>query len=91
MSNEKIILGIDPGTTIMGFGLIKVHNKKMELIQMNELNLTKYKDHYLKLKLVFGLSILDASLTIKIEKSAFQSLIWKSIFSKSLKTDFQSL
>ena len=50
MSNEKIILGIDPGTTIMGFGLIKVVNKKMELIQMDELNLTKYKDHYLKLK-----------------------------------------
>ena len=57
MSNEKIILGIDPGTTIMGFGLIKVKNKKMELIQMNELNLTKYKDHYLKLKLVFERTI----------------------------------
>jgi crossover junction endodeoxyribonuclease RuvC len=53
MSNDKIILGIDPGTTIMGFGLIRVVNNKMELIQMNELNLTKYKDHYLKLKLVF--------------------------------------
>mgnify|MGYP001402353491 FL=1 len=57
MSNEKIILGIDPGTTIMGFGLIKVYNKKMEFIQMNELNLTKYKDHYLKLKLVFERTI----------------------------------
>ena len=57
MSNEKIILGIDPGTTIMGFGLIRVVNKKMELIQMNELNLTKYKDHYLKLKLVFERTI----------------------------------
>jgi len=57
MSNEKIILGIDPGTTIMGFGLIKVVNKKMELIQMDELNLTKYKDHYLKLKLVFERTI----------------------------------
>ena len=51
--NEKIILGIDPGTTIMGFGLIKVKDKKMSLILMNELNLTKYKDHYLKLKLIF--------------------------------------
>ena len=46
---EKIILGIDPGTTIMGFGIIKVKNRKMNLILMNELNLTKYKDHYLKL------------------------------------------
>jgi crossover junction endodeoxyribonuclease RuvC len=28
MANERIILGIDPGTTIMGFGLIRVINKK---------------------------------------------------------------
>ena len=54
---EKIILGIDPGTTIMGFGIIKVKDKKMSLILMNELNLTKYKDHYLKLKLVFERTI----------------------------------
>ncbi|MFY0630587.1 MAG: crossover junction endodeoxyribonuclease RuvC [Flavobacteriaceae bacterium] len=53
MSVEKIILGIDPGTTIMGFGLIKVVGKKMEFIQMNELMLKKYDDHYLKLKLIF--------------------------------------
>jgi len=37
MANERIILGIDPGTTIMGFGLIKVVNKKMEFLQLNEL------------------------------------------------------
>ena len=54
---EKIILGIDPGTTIMGFGLIKVKDKKMSLILMNEPNLTKYKDHYLKLKLIFERTI----------------------------------
>ena len=55
--DEKIILWIDPGTTIMGFGLIKVNGKKMSLILMNELNLTKYKDHYLKLKLIFERTI----------------------------------
>ena len=55
--DEKIILGIDPGTTKMGFGLIKVKDKKMSLILMNELNLTKYKDHYLKLKLIFERTI----------------------------------
>ena len=38
---EKIILGVDPGTTIMGFGIIKVINKKISLIEMNELNLKK--------------------------------------------------
>lgn len=53
MSKEKIILGIDPGTQIMGFGLIKVVNKKMQFMQMNELMLKKYDDPYLKLKLIF--------------------------------------
>ncbi|MBT8265974.1 MAG: crossover junction endodeoxyribonuclease RuvC, partial [Bacteroidia bacterium] len=53
MSSEKIILGIDPGTTIMGFGIIKVVNKNMEFVQLNELHLKKYDDHYLKLKLIF--------------------------------------
>ena len=57
MSSEKIILGIDPGTTIMGFGLIKVVNKKMELIVLDELILKKYDDHYLKLKFIFERTI----------------------------------
>lgn len=57
MSKEKIILGIDPGTTIMGFGLIKIVGKNMEFIQMNELLLKKYDDHYLKLKLIFERTI----------------------------------
>ena len=54
---EKIILGIDPGTTIMGFGLIKVIGQRMELIQLNELQLKKYDDHYLKLKHIFNRTI----------------------------------
>ena len=55
--SERIILGIDPGTTIMGFGLIKVENKTMSFIQMNELQLNKYRDHYVKLKLIFERTI----------------------------------
>ena len=57
MSNEKIILGIDPGTTIMGFGIIKVVNKQMKFVQMNELLLQKYKDPYTRLKLIFERTI----------------------------------
>jgi len=57
MKKERIILGIDPGTTIMGFGLIKVVGKTMTFIQMNELDLKKYNDHYLKLKLIFERTI----------------------------------
>ena len=41
----------------MGFGLIRVQNKKMEFMQLNELNLKKYDDHYLKLKLIFERTI----------------------------------
>ncbi|GIJ94152.1 crossover junction endodeoxyribonuclease RuvC [Capnocytophaga stomatis] len=50
---EKIILGVDPGTTVMGFGLIKVEKQQMELLQLNELQLKKYFDHYLKLRIIF--------------------------------------
>ena len=41
----------------MGFGLIKVINKKMEFIQLNELILNKYDDHYMKLKVIFERTI----------------------------------
>ena len=57
MSKERIILGIDPGTTIMGFGLIKVVGKTMHFMQLNELDIKKYDDHYLKLKLIFERTI----------------------------------
>lgn len=53
MTEEKIILGIDPGTQVMGFGIIRVVNKKMQFVQMNELLLKKYNDPYLKLKMIF--------------------------------------
>lgn len=57
LKTERIILGIDPGTTIMGFGLIKVENKKMQFLQLNELLLSKYSDPYIKLKLIFERTI----------------------------------
>jgi crossover junction endodeoxyribonuclease RuvC len=57
VSTEKIILGIDPGTTIMGFGLIKIVGKKMEFMLLNELLLQKYNDPYVKLKLIFERTI----------------------------------
>jgi len=50
---EKIILGIDPGTNIMGFGLIIVKGKKIELLSYDELIMTKLSNHNLKLKKIF--------------------------------------
>lgn len=57
MKSERIILGIDPGTTIMGFGIIKVVGNSMELVVLTELMLHKTDDHYLKLKYIFERTI----------------------------------
>lgn len=57
MAKERIILGIDPGTTIMGFGIIKVVGNEMSFVQLNELMLQKYSDPYTKLKLIFERTI----------------------------------
>ena len=51
--NEKIILGIDPGTNIMGYALISVREKNITLIAAGILNLSKIEDHMLKLKTIF--------------------------------------
>jgi crossover junction endodeoxyribonuclease RuvC len=50
---EKIILGIDPGTVVMGYGLIKVEKNKMSLVQFGVLKLAKYPDHYIRLQKIF--------------------------------------
>jgi crossover junction endodeoxyribonuclease RuvC len=55
MSAEKIILGIDPGTTIMGYGIIRtINNKEVKLIALGAVDLRKTKDQYLKLKEIFN-------------------------------------
>lgn len=50
MVEDKIILGIDPGTSIMGFGVIHVIGKKMKLLSFGTLDLQKEKTHPDKLK-----------------------------------------
>ncbi len=61
MPTDKIILGIDPGTTIMGFGLIHQKNKEISLICMDVLHLHKLANHETKLKRIFDktLAIID--------------------------------
>lgn len=41
-SSEKIILGIDPGTRYLGYGLLRITNDKVTVLQYGVLNLTKY-------------------------------------------------
>ena len=50
---EKIILGIDPGTNIMGYGLILCKGNNAELIDLGTVQLTKIKDPFEKLKHIF--------------------------------------
>ena len=56
---DKIILGIDPGTTIMGYGLIHIINTKMQLIKMGVIHLSKLNSHEVRLKKIFDPEILD--------------------------------
>ena len=50
---EKIILGIDPGTNLMGYGVIKVVGTKATMLAMGVIDLRKYSDSYLKLGRIF--------------------------------------
>jgi crossover junction endodeoxyribonuclease RuvC len=49
---SKIILGIDPGTVVMGFGLVKCAGDKLSLIEMGVLRLPTSKDSYTRLQLI---------------------------------------
>ncbi len=53
MKDSQIILGIDPGTLVMGYGLISVNKSNVSLIEMGVLQLSKHKDHSERLHLIF--------------------------------------
>ena len=59
---EQIILGVDPGTSVTGFGLIKVEGKQISLIELGIIKTGKTDDHPLKLKKIFEgvLGIIEA-------------------------------
>ncbi len=53
MKPEKIILGIDPGTNVMGYGVIRVMGNKAELVVMGVIDMRKENDPYLRLGRIF--------------------------------------
>ena len=53
METEKIILGIDPGTIVMGYGVISQKGKKLSILRMGVLKLGKLDNQALKLKKIF--------------------------------------
>ena len=54
MKTDRIILGIDPGTTIMGYGVIHDKGNKIELITLGVIKLGKFSNHALKLHNIFN-------------------------------------
>lgn len=52
-AKERIILGIDPGTSIFGYGAIQVIGQKINLLSLGSVMLSKYDNHQLKLKYIF--------------------------------------
>ena len=48
-THDKIIIGIDPGTNVMGYGILGIHGKKPELIALGVVKLNKFDSHYLRL------------------------------------------
>jgi crossover junction endodeoxyribonuclease RuvC len=55
---EKIILGIDPGTNIMGYGIVKSSNNNPELITFGIIDLRKIDDHFVKIKQIYDETII---------------------------------
>ena len=50
---ERIIIGIDPGTNVMGYGILQVLDKKPQLMAMGVLQLSKFENHYMRLYRIF--------------------------------------
>lgn len=50
MTFNRIIIGIDPGTNVMGYGILGINGKKPEMIAMGVVKLDRFESHYLRLR-----------------------------------------
>ena len=50
---ERIIIGIDPGTNVMGYGILRVMGKRPSMLAMGVIKLNKFETHYLRLRRIF--------------------------------------
>ena len=53
LEHDKIIIGIDPGTNVMGYGILGIKGKTPSLIAMGVLKLNAMEDHYMRLHHIF--------------------------------------
>lgn len=54
LNYERIIMGVDPGTNVMGYGLLGINGKTLTPIVMGVITLGKVEDHYLKLARIYS-------------------------------------
>lgn len=50
---DRIIMGIDPGTNVMGYGLLGVRDRKPSMIVMGVIQLSRMDDHYMRLRRIY--------------------------------------
>ena len=50
---ERVIIGIDPGTNVMGYGILGINGKKPQLAAMGVIKLSKFDDHYMRLRRIY--------------------------------------
>ena len=79
--NNKLILGIDPGTTIMGFALIEVTGAKVQVLVYDTLNLKRETNHAVKLKKIF-----DATLRLITEYLPDEMAIEAQFYSNNVQS-----
>ena len=52
-NDKQIILGVDPGTIVLGYGIIEVQKQKVTLLSMGVIQLSKYDDSLQKLRIIY--------------------------------------
>ncbi len=50
---DKVIIGVDPGTNVLGYGILGVKDRKPILVAMGVVRLSKFESHYLRLRRIF--------------------------------------
>lgn len=53
VEKERIILGLDPGTNVMGYGVIMIRGSRVTLLQFGVIQLSKFEGHEIRLKKIF--------------------------------------
>lgn len=50
---DRIILGVDPGTNVMGYAILGIKGRRPAMIAMGVIELNKFESHYLRLKRIY--------------------------------------